>query len=1126
MSAETSENAFQKLKKICVPLMGNSLLTPDTIRSTSALLTDLVNTLRELPPSTLTPSLTSYVFFPLATILRRNALSAIPDQMLEKIFTILAILCEAWWWEMDEKTWEQIFMLCGAVIGGMDAKGKGKVRDDESKETAANCMWALLHERDANDDPSGSRSYKRAADAFIKFQSHARNAKFIPVLGQTIDSLLATALSSHLPLQRISLKILRVILQHYAPEDLVPTVLPGMVSTMTKVILGTKSTKGWTNGEIVAAALCVMQHAIVRSIGDDVCVRCGVVKGLSDLEDLTQLPSESTTQATPLSGPPYTTTRNPAWLHGTASQLHIALNSLTSLLTHPTPSALVALADFSEAVLSQTTLTLPQSRALLISFLLSLSCAAFTTVTDTAIGALRRLLDPSSSARHVFLGVIVQISRDTLSSLPLLMSSRADAKVEHAAGLIEAVCRIAISDNGGSAQSLSTIGAGVGKLLGPTGGIEKWGWRLLSVLEFTEAPVGETAASAAQLTLEADPTVPSWVSFPEVTFKHMPSRSVRWALENMFRSLGRVAGEDCLFAVEWFTAVGGNGRDSMAAAALWCACRLLEGAAHVSLDSRDFSSVSMTRNRRIERFSRGLARKIAEEWEEDRDEVVEDRGPQPPEAEDTDILVEHVKEIVPIRGTVNFTPLARAKPSRTKQPLLHGYFSLQLICVTAEILGARFAPLLLYALYPVLASLVSPSSFLSASALATLNHTAHSMSYASPANMLLANFDYALDAISRRLTRRWLDVDATKVLAVLVRLVGRDVVQKAGDVVEECFDRLDEFHGYSVLVDGLVEVLVEVVQIIKDDEGSRPARQVPQDSLENSQKDSDKLETFVEWYQRRKDENTEAREDIRDSSYPREAWSSTKQPDDEGSQRQDAPDPNEEPPSSPAQLLTKQIISRSLFFLTHGSPAIRAHILKLLEFSVPVLPESALLPSIHQAWPYILNRLNDLEPFVVTGVASLIETLATEVGEFMHQRIWDDIWPKFRTILVTLDSADSRNALARRGVGAVGTESAYTYSHRLYKSLLRTMTAAVKGVHTQDSALWEVLVSFRRFLHADAHEELQKWARELYSAASLKNKDAVWLVLNATEGRVAASVAFLREAKWDIGQNTSLILAV
>ena len=103
-----------------------------------------------------------------------------------------------------------------------------------------------------------------------------------------------------------------------------------------------------------------------------------------------------------------------------------------------------------------------------------------------------------------------------------------------------------------------------------------------------------------------------------------------------------------------------------------------------------------------------------------------------------------------------------------------------------------------------------------------------------------------------------------------------------------------------------------------------------------------------------------------------------------------------------------------MFFLTHGSPTVRAQILTLLARAVPVLPESALLPSIHHAWPYILNRFSDREAFVLSAAAALVEALATQVGDFMHTRIWDDIWPRFKSMIADLNAADATSALARR----------------------------------------------------------------------------------------------------------------
>jgi len=210
--------------------------------------------------------------------------------------------------------------------------------------------------------------------------------------------------------------------------------------------------------------------------------------------------------------------------------------------------------------------------------------------------------------------------------------------------------------------------------------------------------------------------------------------------------------------------------------------------------------------------------------------------------------------------------------------------------------------------------------------------------------------------------------------------------------------------------------------------------------------------------------------------------------------------------------------------LTHDSPVIRSKIVRLLSLAVPVLPESVLLPSIHDAWPFILNRLGDAEGFVVTADAELIETLAEHVGDFMFRRIWDDIWPRFRVMLRVLERGETSSAMVRRGQVSIGTESAYTESHRLYRSLLRTMTAAMKGVHQHESSFWEVIVAFRRFLSPHAHDELQQHALGFYLQASKQNPDAVWLLLTGTISNTEPCLSFMKQPSWEIDRNAKTIL--
>ncbi|KAF9654189.1 hypothetical protein BDM02DRAFT_3157819 [Thelephora ganbajun] len=1120
---------FSQLKVSCVPLLANSQLSPSSIPLVSRLLSEVINTLTGAAREDggLAPNLVHYVFIPISTIIRRNSSSAIPDQVLEKLFIVLRILLEVWWWSIDLQTWEQIYMLCGSIVMGLGDKGKERDRGDETREAAVQCLLRLLRGPPTDEE---SKPDPRRETNTARLTLHARSRQFFPIFGQTLTSVMETSLTTALSLQRACLQALRVMIEDYAPLYFVPSILPGVVSTMVKAALGTSTRKGWSNGEIVAEALGVMEIVVVRAIGDDVCVEEGAIRRTDDLEDLLEL---STSAQAPVAegsseDTPYATKRTESWLRASSSQLHIAMNSLSSLPSHPTPSALLALCNFSCSVLSATTLTLPQTQPLLLSYLLSLSNAPYISVSEKASSHLAELLRPGTKTYHPLIQTLSNVTSDYLSSLPRLISIQSEAKVEHTARLIEAICRLCSRGPNGEERN-PAIATRLQRLTGPMGGIEKWGWVLLSVLEFGEPEFSTADFSVAQI-LDVEYAGPVDVPFPELILKNITSRSTSSSLVHMLRALGQATGEGCIFAIEWFVGVGRKSKKRDAVAALWCAARLLEGAGEVSLDSSS-GGIVRGRNKRIEKLARSVVKIISELWDEPKeDEVIQTTQDAQSQAladvVDENTLIEHKAGLLTVRppGT---SGSSQAKGRPAPQPHLHAVLSIQLLSISSGILQTRFSSLFLRVLYPVLHSVVSTNTHLSSTALAGLKYITNSTSYASPANLLLANFDYALDAISRRLSRRWLDLDATKVFVLLVRLIGKDIVEKAGDVVEECFDRLDEYHGYQVLVEGLVEVLVEVVRIVGEDESSRVDRTNENPPVEpRPPTDDERFEEFFHWLKHRDDVPVHEGEDTTDyGPTPRKAWGKESS---ETDQVGEAPNPvGEDPISTPTQLLTKQIVSRSIYFLTHSSPLIRARILTLLTNSIPVLPASAVLPSIHQAWPFVLNRFSDKEGWVVSAAAGLVESLSVNVGSFMQRRVWDDVWPKFRMLLDKLEAGDKSSALARRGYdGGIGTESAYSHSHRLYRSILRTVITGTQKVRTEDATLFEVILLFRRFLGRGVHEELQKYARELYIDVAKQNADAVWLVLEGTVGDIQGDDPRTKwlEEKWDIRGNVALVL--
>ena len=1076
--------------------------------------------MKDIQPENLSSNLISYIFLPLSTILQRNASAEIPDQVLEKILVAFYHLAESWWWTCDFKVWDQIFLICSAIVGGLDRKtaSKSKFRDDETMEAAMACIFTLLRPRTAEEAQRRSLSSDQAKDRFNELQEHAQNEKFVAIVGQTLDSVLMSAESLHMPLQNRSLEVLSLLIDLYLPDHIIPSVLPGVVSKMTKVCLGITGSKGWAHGEVVARGLNVLQVVIIKSVGDEVCIKEGAVRRFNVLEDIfeePELPQNSTAM--------YGTKRTRSWLRGTATQLHIALNSLTPLVSHPTPSALHALTKASASILGATSLTLPLTQSLLLSFLLSLSLSDYPLVSSESRNSLLELLTRQSDVQTSLQHTLMINLGDNLSALPRLLSTQADAKISHTANLVEAVCRLAyVADH---QTPLDPVIKGVGKLLGPAGGIEKWGWSLLSVLEFVEPPIVVGNSSVAHLALETDRDIPDWLSFPELIFKNISSHDTRRSLENMFLALGSAGGDACFFAVEWFANVGRLGTTATSVAALWCACRLLEGVANISLFERRTVTVSnIPPSRRLEKQVRALAKSISELWDKTDFEFTPDTKPSNND-DDSALFVQHTTGLVPIHDTLKIHASRPKPPSTSLQPMVHRVLCLQVIAIAAGVTQSRFAPLFIHTLYPVLHSLVSPFSFLSSTAMATLRFIATYTSYASPANLLSSNFDYVLDAVSRRLTQRWMDIDATKVLGVMIRLVGWDVVDRAGDVVEECFDRLDEFHGYGIIVDGLIEVLTEVIKVIemdhKPDSQTQPKPTVPMFQQPN-------LDDFFAFLPHRAETQPLEFDDTDFGPAPREPWG-RQVPEEEGEVDNEQPetsqaDLDDEPTTTPVQDLTKQIISRSMYFLTHDSPVIRAKILNLLALSIPVLPGSTLLPAIHAAWPFVLNRLGDSETFVVSAAAGLVEALAIHVGDFMFRRIWDDVWPKFLSLLKNLEAGEANNALTRHDKTGIRPDSAYTHSHRLYRSLLRTMTAALKGVPEHESSLWQVMVAFRRFLGSHAQTELQQCALNLYIQAGKVNPDVVWLVLKSTTVETDPLLQFMKQSRWNIDQNADIVL--
>ncbi|KIJ45064.1 hypothetical protein M422DRAFT_251263 [Sphaerobolus stellatus SS14] len=1198
MAASSSSNtAFKQLKEICVPLLQHTLLTPQAIPATSSLLTDLYNllsTLRAASNASLTPGTLDYVFFPIVQLIKRNPLATIPDVIIEKLMLVLGVLFEEWWWACEIDVWEQMVMLCAAVFCGIDTlpargpgiddvKGKRRERTVEARRATLSCLIAMLKRQQGDVMSPKGRTPSMASHRYTQLHTRAQLPKLLPILGQTLTSLLETAQSSSPTLQDSSLELIKILLEDYFSDAFIPSVLPGVVSTMIKVALG-KGKGGWVRSELIKRALEIIGIIVVRGVGDDICEREGALNVVTTLEDLTNFQTDLTKSALQQdeSKPqaPYTTRRTPSFVSSTASQLLLALNTLSPLLTHPHPTALLSLSYFASLILSQATQTLSDATPILLRVLLTLSTKSqFPDVAVHAQSELVRLLSPSPehnkpSASHTLLHTLSKLTSDNLSSLPRLLSTSTrigaagaglnDTQIQTLSSQVIAACSLAFS--------IPHIRTSFATLLGPTGGIEKWGWNILSVLHLAP-PVSHVSVGikSIEVLLEAPLGEGSERGmFPEIGIKGIESRETKTSVEEMFRALGRAADEEGLWAVEWFVGVGVAASSSKRkggrwarweermrrVAALWVGARILEGLGGVKLGEM-IKEERKAKSKRMKKVAKWVAKSVAGFWErpvgtddEEEYEREDEKDGQSMELdtfEDANRLpTEYIKGFDPLVTTFDLSisqPQPRPIPidtSSNPQPIdfssletLRTLLSLHLLTLTSTLLTVSFRPLLLYTLYPLLHSLTSSNTTINTTALSALSSLTHSLSYATPSNLLLANFDYALDATSKRLAhRRNLDVEAFGVMRVLVRLVGRDVVARAGDVIEGVFERLEEFHGYGDIVEGVFGVVGEVVGVLKE-EGDMEMEE--DEVVEVVEEKVDHVRRFTEWYKKRSERIDEEEEDY--GKAPKTDWGTLspkgKEQDEEAGTSMDTspspdaqidehppplpPQQDQEPKLTPSQELTAQIITHSTPFLTHGNPVVRARILSLIEDAALTLSPShpsdssdttasALLPTIHKAWPYILNRLSDASPFVITAAASLIASLSSTHGDFLSPRLTKDIWLRFKTLLSKLEESDKQSALAKQttksGVLAVGTESIYTNSTRLYCGILKTLKNAVKGGGLERwDVKWDVCVRCRKFLGSGTNEEVRKDARALFRAMKAVDEDLVWVALMGSLGR-------------------------
>ena len=1152
-----------QIKPITVELMGLASQPPTSFSHHVPLLRTLAEQVSTVPRTAMTPSMINYILFPVTQLLRRNDPTNLPDTFLEAIFGLLAIVVRAWKdvdAGIDPVAWEQLWKFTTASVGqalsgdtaGKDKKGKRKELSQETQIQAVELLSALLSTNERSTHPT------RAMLDMVDDQK----SPLLPTLFQTVTILLETIKPSppNSHLQTTSLRLLRVIVQLYfrKKQRFLASILPGVISSIAKLVHSEgKSIKG----EVAQLAAGLAAETIISTLRDEDLRSMGVLgPRIYDLDQLPEECSKSDSLPPPTDPPTPDPGRPPdpfppltaSYLAFTSTQLLTALSPmLHDLASHQSDLARFGAVVLAFSLMAQCGESLSNIVLTALSTLLILSKDSFDQVSSRAQQSIKDLYSQPNLQLD---NAMNDLLSESVRSIPRLILSRSDNKVSRLTTLAIAIAEITEQTKGQSNP--------IAHLLGPSGKVERWSWALLDCLEVGRPSdwraSHSTAARAAALGWEQklltssntegmDVEQDGLRSFSHFPLRHVESEDVSRQVAKMLVAFGSAGGDGALFSVEYFLNFAtstARGQVARAASGMWVAQQLLDGISQGQEQGADGRASKATR-----KMARQLARVVVELDQLDDEEQPED-GQDPAQdgseeqASEALVPVEQMKGLDTLTtlldrptGKNPFAAQETRRLERMAQQTVLNMLGMSALALSSQILGSSFRPLLLTTLYTILADLASPQPLIADCADIALSHVAYNTGYAGVRNLILDNTDYIINVVSQRLGPSRLSPTAPLVLIAMIRLVGSDIVPMVHDIVDEIFDALDDYHGYETLTSALLAVLVTLIDVMAKEvvtAGPSEARLKKMAELNrvgaipDPKKD---IERFSQWYQDRKaNRDGEVSEIL--SRAPQRAWGKedahgpNDDPNAEEEGDQDAPmnDDAEVPPTR-AEEVCKQILEKSLNFLSHRSPFLRSRVLSLIAHATPVLAsgnrEGDLLPLIDNHWGTIMKRLDDL-PYVTTEAAEVVASLCEHCGDFMSRRIMDHAWPRFKRIMEAQRQADQHSALARRG--AVGTTSQWTVSHRLYVAIISTAQFVVTQVPVDDGVIWDMMTLFLPMLDARAHEDLREKAMELYQALGRRDGDALWTVLQAVSGGQEGVWSYLSEPGLDVATSVKHLL--
>ncbi|KAK9461054.1 armadillo-type protein [Lipomyces oligophaga] len=1006
-----------QIKQVCVPLLelGLSLNREgdtETKFKVVNALEDLLHALNGIPPEAFSLQLGDYIFFPLSHLLKIS--NRLDDRTLELIIRALGILITHSWGNTLQPTMLQQLMIL--IVHLIEPPAADKVSAETkfiSNETKKAGALAL------NDLFVISASSK---DLQEFFQSEAA----IPLLGHTVLVLLDLALKtsddscSQAALDALHTLLIRVI----RDGEVSASFLPGVVSVLCKIM--TPSVRK-SHFQLLVKSLSLFGRVLAVTLNDseldlDSTSPVSIVSSSTAStikESQTKAITDSNESESSLNKlrPEGKILRTSSWVKATSTQIIISLEPVLKLRHHHRPEVRLMVYQICVLLLSHCYISLENCRSTFIILIISLATDLDAEVASKSWESLLRI-----GSTHVEVQEAVKLALyDWLSRIQQTL-------VQH--------------DDDLKSQTLTQMKIAFELLL-------EWNTELASIEEILVPCYIASVRFTDSTKIVASNTANLDLSFLRLdwnfTLVTKSSGLIEFSASNMEGVFGKKA---TLALQQVLETVGGSVRLQ----------RISDECLEVIVDSNESYPHKQVALWMIIHLMKGAQRAVEFFDFSDKSEFL---------MQASDQIIQSSYEV--LQQNMDRDNLSTDEVILTK-------LSLEALSISAEILRDDFQIALIDLLYPLLNLVISPLTEVRQHTYIALNNIAIHTGYGSISSLLIRNMDYILDTISLKINTLDISPRSARILSALIKLGGPSTIAYLDDITASIFHLLDNYHGYSRLVEGFFAVLKAVVEEIAL-EAMAAQLSIEQGSTRREREGIWTLDALINELERKPQFKLHDSEQTEDQDLDLKTKLDEDKSLDDPNQRDEHQSDQSEIWDSPipqsSYTILKRICLLSRYYLSHSSSLLRFQLLDLLKIALSALATcpKEFLPIINDIWPSIVPCVDDLELHVQIASLDVISELCVFGADFMTTRI-EAIWPKLKR-LVPCEIPKSH-------------EGKFSRDAQIFRATMSCLTKIVKSTKVKNTVFEELLDCVGPFL---------EFFPELKDALELVSSDAVWVYL-------------------------------